>query len=320
MGGVRTPSIRGAFTVSIWRGIPTLKGRKGKKYVTPALGPLQTQGLFIQAAEAAKRITPQEYKFAVDTTKASQYLWRDVYYMALYGRLFTFIEQDRGQWVSVAARNTMSQSLDALGSQKSGILVRGTTWWDVLAPGPAGYVLVSQGPFEPLAWAPQGGGGGGSYTYANLQGSAVGSSNFASKGNILNVLVPVAINQIAAQAIWPGGGSFQITAWSLIGNMLDQLLASSDIKSPAAATDFQVFTMDQEVEILPGAPVAVILSRHDAGNTYNLRLYQSSQQFNNWPTGISMSKLDLAKALPASGDIFTPFNARSDLPMFWRTQ
>lgn len=48
----------------------------------------------------------------------------------------------------------VSKSLDGLGTTIGGIIVRGPDGWLVLAPGPLGYVLTSNGPNTLPSWEP----------------------------------------------------------------------------------------------------------------------------------------------------------------------
>jgi hypothetical protein len=48
----------------------------------------------------------------------------------------------------------VSDSLDALGQQPGAIAIRTASGWSILEPGPLGYVLTSNGPFELPTWQP----------------------------------------------------------------------------------------------------------------------------------------------------------------------
>jgi hypothetical protein len=48
----------------------------------------------------------------------------------------------------------VSDSLDSIGSTVGAILIRTPDGWRILPPGPAGYVLKSQGPNAVPVWAP----------------------------------------------------------------------------------------------------------------------------------------------------------------------
>lgn len=48
----------------------------------------------------------------------------------------------------------VSKSLDALGTTIGALLVRGPDGWTILAPGPIGYVLTSNGPNAVPSWQP----------------------------------------------------------------------------------------------------------------------------------------------------------------------
>jgi hypothetical protein len=48
----------------------------------------------------------------------------------------------------------VSASLDVMSQRAGALAVRTATGWSAIEPGPAGYVLTSNGPFELPTWQP----------------------------------------------------------------------------------------------------------------------------------------------------------------------
>ena len=112
-------------------------------------------------------------------------LWlqpRDIWTAAVAGRLWWFELEDGRKLFPVAARISMSQSLDVLSQVPGSILVRGSEFWVGLPPGPVGHVLTVTAPGV-IGWYPVPGLAGGVKTYlipgAGLQGPGQGVGSTA---------------------------------------------------------------------------------------------------------------------------------------------
>ena len=96
--------------------------------------------------------------------QAARGIWlqpRDIFAAATAGTLFYIVTEDGRKIFSERARDVMSESLDIIAQKPGSLLVRGAEFWQALLPGPAGYVLTSQGPDAVPAWQPVPSGGGG---------------------------------------------------------------------------------------------------------------------------------------------------------------
>jgi hypothetical protein len=110
-------------------------------------------------------------------------LWlqpRDIWTAAVAGRLWYFELEDGKKLFPMAARVSMSQSLDILSQEPGSILVRGNEFWLGLTPGTVGHVLTVLSPGV-IGWAPVPGLAEGLRTYTvpgvALQGTGQGGGS-----------------------------------------------------------------------------------------------------------------------------------------------
>lgn len=140
------------------------------------------QEWFREANLCAKYSPPEDQIAAREATKDTPWNIRDLQIKAMRGRMWSFVTPEGRKIYSMAQYEDASEGLDIISQYPGSMLVRGNEYWEYLVPGPAGYVLTSQGENMKPVWAPVSAVGGGSNYKAPLladfptwvnQGSAV---------------------------------------------------------------------------------------------------------------------------------------------------
>lgn len=301
-GGNRRPAVARTYVIDEWRGVIRVR-RKTQKHPKPKsdrhLDAIET---FRQLAEASKRITPEEYEFAVTASKKTQYLWRDLVFMALSGRLLWFTDQDGNRIMSLPSRATMSESLDALGTQEYGLLIRAPDFWDVLTPGDLGFVLISGGPGQAPTWGPLPSAGGGK-CFATVGRGSIGSTNAATKGNVVWPYLDINIQSLSVRAGWISGAAYDVRIFEWTGTQLGALLAqSASYVAPASATQIVHFPLPAPVPVAAGVPVAMMCTRTSSSGTTNCRLTYTEDEIEGWPASQNTVSFGLTDNDPQPGD------------------
>jgi hypothetical protein len=173
----RQPSFRGRVYFSVINGRIVAKAWPRKAATKPTAAQIAARDRWKQLAQAAKRITPQELDWAIQTSGTSRFLWRDIYYMSLTGRLWSIPLKDEGTLYSMAQYADLSSLLDIASTVPGAVLYRGNTGWVALEPGTPGQVLAIDATGFPY-WtvAPGGGGGIPSSTMYQLTADQAASS------------------------------------------------------------------------------------------------------------------------------------------------
>lgn len=143
--GQRGVSLKGALYVREWRGKliickwPEKKGRN--------LNPKTRVQMewFKNANLLAKYLIPQQQIIAREASSDTPLLPRDLLIAAMAGRLWSIVLEGGGQINSVAAASDVSTNLDIIAQTPGDMLVRGDDVWERLF-GPAGYIIISNGP------------------------------------------------------------------------------------------------------------------------------------------------------------------------------
>lgn len=182
----RAPSMRRAVTFSpgpsgmVARAWPINGKRK--------LSPKQQEAVeaFREAALIAKYAPAADQMRSRELAHGSQFLPRDLQYMAIFGRLCTLYFSNGERRYQMASRYDLTELLDILGFKPGSFLYRGPDFWEVIEPGNAGEVLTTQGDLLPPVWAPGGAGGGGAFSgFCGSVGGGVGSLDNATWGQII---------------------------------------------------------------------------------------------------------------------------------------
>lgn len=153
-----------------------------------SLSPKQKEAIaaFKEAAIVAKYAPAADQMRSREMAHGSQFLPRDLQYMAIFGRLCTLFFTNGERRYQLASRYDLTELLDILGFAPGSILFRGPEFWEALLPGNAGEVLTTSGNLLPPVWAPAAGGAGGGFSgFSGSAGSGVGSLGGATAGNYM---------------------------------------------------------------------------------------------------------------------------------------
>lgn len=154
----RAPSLRGRVyiygtgqdrVVASWP-----RSRPGNQSVWQLHG----QELMRQAAAAVKVTTPDQIAWAMEITKGTRFLWRDVLYKCLYARLPKIILEDGTRLVPMPTRVNISELLDNVDWTPGTMLFRGDRYWLPVPPGANGDVLRFTSVGTVPVWGPPTGG------------------------------------------------------------------------------------------------------------------------------------------------------------------
>lgn len=94
------------------------------------------------STQVVKIMDAYQRDYSLTLSKQSQLAAQDFMYIALWGRIGTFVRKDGTKVFSMAAMQDVSKLLDAIWQLKGGILVRGDTWWEGLEPGDPGTIMT----------------------------------------------------------------------------------------------------------------------------------------------------------------------------------
>lgn len=153
-----------------------------------SLSPKQKEAIaaFKEAAIIAKYAPAKDQMRSRELAKGSQFLPRDLQYMAIFGRLCSLFFTNGERRYQLASRYDLTELLDILGFAPGSILFRGPEFWEALPPGNAGEVLTTSGALLPPVWAPAAGGAGGGFSgFSGSAGSGVSSLGGATAGNYM---------------------------------------------------------------------------------------------------------------------------------------
>lgn len=155
----RAPALRGALVIQ-----PTRAGVVAKAWPKKRPGkmsPKQQEAIekFREAAIICKYAPTEDQVTSRKLAEGSQFLPRDLQYMAIYGRLATLFFSNGQRRYQMASKIDLTDILDILGFAPGTVLTRGADYWEGLPPGPSGWVLTTGEDGQPARWAPGGAGG-----------------------------------------------------------------------------------------------------------------------------------------------------------------
>lgn len=280
IGGNRTPALGPGYRVSEWRGVQRIYATQVAKKKKLSARQLEAMKEFRQLSNAAKAITPADYEAALRMSRGSQYLWRDLVFMALSGRLFHFSTDDGQKWFSMAARTNVSDILEAISQIPGSILVRGANWWDFIPPGNPGDVLsIPDGGGLPI-WQEGGGTGGLSQMFGIPSGQD--NTGNATKGLVFKPAVPVQFNGLQLWQNENAASTYVGKIWEYTGLTFGPLVAQTS-PVPWSLPNFSrpYAALASPVVLNAGTSYAVTWTRTDANNNTPIRTVNQS----NTPTG-----------------------------------
>lgn len=145
----KAPSLTGKVYVTTWRGQVILKKwpRKRTRPIPPAQA-LNAE-FFRQAGKLVPRLSANQQMVAREAVKGTPLYYRDVLTMAMMGTLYALRFDDGRVLHSVATREGVSQTIDALGQDAQSVLVRSDSLWVPVRATDVGQVLqsISQPPY-----------------------------------------------------------------------------------------------------------------------------------------------------------------------------
>lgn len=140
---------------------PTLRRKRSQtQYQTYATGTLTVAARFVPLAEA------WEYQTAKDLAGNGGYTWKDMLISGFFGNAIEFTDVNGVKWEGrrILANNIQSL-LDSISAVPGSMLVRTTTAWAALYPGPNNYVCTIDPATGIPNWLPAASsGGGGAFT------------------------------------------------------------------------------------------------------------------------------------------------------------
>lgn len=246
------------------------------------------------STQIVKLMDSYQINFARELAAKSQLASQDFLYIALFGRIGHMVRRDGKKVFSMAAKQSVSQLLDAIWQNKGGILVRGDTWWDPLAVGNPDQVLTVQADGS-LAWETPAAppvAAGDEFMAAPPMQPIVNSNNFGGNAFAAIPIFPKAAINITGIRLWctaPGSGH------TIYAGIYDRASGSATMAGGALLGQGTAQALTAGLNILPfAAPVAVTPDRFQwlgvavlgAGNVnFGARDYARTLQFFAQTTG-----------------------------------
>lgn len=300
IGGVRTPALGPGYRISMWRGIPRIVATSQKKKQL-SKRQLETMTEFRQLANAAKAATPQDIEAAMRMSKGSQYLWRDLIFMANAGRLFHFMLPDGRKVFSMAARTNISDVLEAISQTPGAILIRAENWWDVIMPGPPGTVLTMPDEGAIPRWLGGGADGGGGVMFSGApQGQH--NANNAFKGMAFQAGANIQIEALQLFQNENNPSDYRGQVWGWTGSTLGPLLAQTPVISWSAPSwQRPVAVLNQPVIVNKDDWFAISWNRIDNNGTTPLRIVGNADWYDGIPIVSLPVSFEAATITPTPG-------------------
>lgn len=136
---------RGSLRVRAW---PT--ARPGRRHATN-----EYWTKWLKAATYLYRYQPARVQDRLQRiTAGTPWMPRDVFISAMRGRAFQLTDQDGRKYYTMAMRQDVSDSLDAIAQLPGDMLYRASGLWAPVHAGTPGHLLQSQGPDAAPEWVP----------------------------------------------------------------------------------------------------------------------------------------------------------------------
>lgn len=153
-GGSRLPSLRGAIMVDEVRGSLRVRSwpqpRPGRRHPTN-----EYWTKWLKAATFLYRYQPARVQIRLqEITKGTPWMPRDVFISAMRGRAFQLVDQNGRKYYTMALRQDISASLDAIAQVPGEMLFRSSGLWVPVPGGNPGDTLVYVSDSEPPTWEP----------------------------------------------------------------------------------------------------------------------------------------------------------------------
>jgi hypothetical protein len=113
----------------------------------------QAQNEWFQSAiDGIRWVDVGQLQAAIDWSRPTLYMPRDVLMMAMAGNLYTWTDESGVTYYPRKVAMSIQNGLDSIGQTEGNVLARGPVRWQALAPGSVGYVLQSNGPGQLPSW------------------------------------------------------------------------------------------------------------------------------------------------------------------------
>lgn len=324
----RAPSLRGAFLIRPGRSGQVAQGwpkppkkRKSKKQQDAIAA-------FKEAAIIGKFAPAEDQMTARRLSHGSQFLPRDLQYMAIYGRLCTLFFTNGRRVYQLASRYDLTELLDILGFAPGSILFRGPEFWETLAAPEELSVLIAGG-FN-LYWqtpAEAGLGGGAASGASILGGNSTNTGTGFSKGRVFTPRESLRISDIYA-SVGGSGSSKNLTAFIA---PLDGTTAPYTVIAPAAYSDpvpfaptspeLLRFPFPDDTYVLGGVSYAFGVSTDNPIATADIHMTQGTGTAAfvqpTIPVDVTGGIIASADRVPTTGTTFT--NLSTNPGVIWAT-
>lgn len=288
----RAPSMRRA--VSFAPGRAGMIARAWPNNTKRKLSPKQQEAVeaFREAALIAKYAPATDQMRSRELARGSQFLPRDLQYMAIFGRLCTLYFKDGQRRYQLASRYDLTELLDILGFKPGSILLRGPEFWEVLEPPEDPSLLISASGKPQWATPGQAGVGSGSAPVSFAARSwSVSSSNYATKGTYFRPSQPFLFT--GSEAICYGFAltpqqrmTLALVSGSTIDDEIEQILWTSEWKNIPTAPDLiHRWEVDEPIQLLPGATYLLALTMYSNSDTTSVRVVYPSDPYNGMMLG-----------------------------------
>lgn len=148
----RRVALRGAYHLSVHRGqiVATIWPRP--HLARPRKSELERREWMRVTNALVKRMDPETWRVIQDQVGNTSTLARDFAMMMIAGTAFSIRRADGRELLPLRFRRLMFEALDALRLRDLALLCRHPDRWRAIEQQPAGSVLTSQGPGQPLRW------------------------------------------------------------------------------------------------------------------------------------------------------------------------
>lgn len=235
---------------------------------------------------------------------------QDFMYICLFGRLGHMVRRDGKVIYSMAAMQDVSKTIDAIWQLKGGILVRGETWWEGLAPGSAGQVLTMSSSDE-MGWeTPAPPPGSILQSQPVFTSFAASSDAFATQGTVYSIGKALTISKLTAYMAPASGqlykaivGTCSVAAGLYtITSISASPITAADLSGPDTWTEFP---LSSPVTFAPGDFGFTCIVRTNGTTTNPVPLGQGHSLAQNAPLpGRAWKAVQLASVNPVIGNTF----------------
>lgn len=264
----RRPALKGRLQFDIVNGQERVRKWPKKRGKPRSDAEAERREWFRQAMWATKFWPAQIQNQCREAVAGTPLLPRDIMVMIMAGRLNAPSFTDGTRLFPMAARKSVSESLDILSQAPGSMLGRGPEYWEPILPPPtSGYFLTWNPEKERFEWAVGSGGGGGGGGFSMwVEGGPTGStstSGYATKGQLVITNRETVFWGVQIR-IGGGGQRYFLTlatfdpATELITGILSR---SPIVETPTINPYF--FALPEPFRIDPGTPLAILFTRLD---------------------------------------------------------